>query len=208
MVALIALRRHPVLLDRGQRRDQHALERDDEGEQSVWIRSKRSGSAARAFHAAHPVNSTTWQSTNQRLTANPLIASLMRSDQCAAASALRSSSTIVRMLSAAGLWGVADPPCTAKLQVRRRRAPLRSKGNIPVDAVSSPRPSFSPPSIACSAVLERAVFGIDVTGPIETPKFLEDERIVDFACPWLEPSGVVADLNHLDQLVLRGRCAS
>ena len=48
----------------------------------------------------------------------------------------------------------------------------------------------------------RSVLGVDVPRPVQTAQFLEDERIVDLARPWFEPSRVVADLHELNQLVL------
>src|SRR4051794_19840453 len=48
----------------------------------------------------------------------------------------------------------------------------------------------------------RPMFRIDVSRPIEATQFLEDERIVDLAGARLEPSGVIAYLDDLDQLVL------
>src|SRR5262245_58009476 len=43
----------------------------------------------------------------------------------------------------------------------------------------------------------RAVLGVDVTGPVETTKLFEDERIVDLAGARLEPARVVANLHDL-----------
>jgi len=63
--------------------------------------SNRSDGGASAFHAAHAVNAVRWQSTNQRLPAKRLIASLTRADQLLAARAFRSRSMIAWILRAA-----------------------------------------------------------------------------------------------------------
>src|SRR3954465_12718636 len=56
--------------------------------------SNRRFCGAVAFQSAQATNAVKWQSTNQRLPANRLIASLTRADQLLAATALRSMSMI------------------------------------------------------------------------------------------------------------------
>jgi hypothetical protein len=59
MVTLIALRGHPVLLDEDERRDQHALERGDERQQTIRVGIETHPRRSSAFHAAQAVNRTT-----------------------------------------------------------------------------------------------------------------------------------------------------